>query len=341
MDRLRAVGYTRDVSATRTRYGKVPISRKSKLILALTVNQLLSSGTHLFGKAAVMAVGPLAVSLLRFTGASAALLLYLRLRGPWPRIERRDIPKIILLGFLVVPVNQGLFLFGLVHSTASHASLLYALTPVIVLVLARRMLGEGAVLSKLLGICVAFVGVAIILLEHGMAQEKRVLVGDLMILVAVFAFAFYTVYSKPLTVRYGAMPVTTWCIATGTLFCLPGFLIPGAIPPLATIQPEVWWSILYLAIGTSMIAYPLWMYALRHLDASKVAVTSNVQPILTGFFSWLLFHERFTPGFLIGAVLVLVGVTWVETRRVAGGRIAPAGTSSKGELVKSAVESGS
>ena len=281
------------------------------------MNQLLSSGTHLFGKVAVTAIGPLPVALLRFTGASTALLLYLRLRGPWPGIERRDIPKLLLLGFLAVPINQGFFLFGLARSTASHASLLYALTPLVVLLLARKLLGEGAVLAKLGGTAVAFTGVAVILLERGLAHEREVLAGDLMILLAMLAFALYTVLSKPLTIRYGAMPVTTWTIVAGTLMCLPGFLVPGAIPPLSSIRPAVWGGILYLAIGTSMIAYPLWMYALRHLEASKVAITSNVQPILTGILSWILFRERFTPGFLIGAALVLAGVTWVETRRAA------------------------
>lgn len=288
------------------------------------MNQLLSSGTHIIGKGAVMAIGPLAVALLRFAGASTALLLYQRLRGPWPGIDRRDIPKLLLLGFLVVPINQGFFLFGLARSTASHASLLYALTPLAVLLLARRMLGEGAVLAKLAGTAVAFLGVAIILLERGLAHEREVLAGDIMILIAVFAWALYTVLSKPLTMRYGAMPVTTWSIVTGTVFTLPALLIPGAVPPLGTIEPEVWGGILYLAIGTSVIAYPLWMYALRHLEASKVAITTNFQPILTAVLSWIFFRERFTPGFLIGAVLVLAGVTWVETRR-APAKPAPAG----------------
>jgi drug/metabolite transporter (DMT)-like permease len=155
----------------------------------------------------------------------------------------------------------------------------------------------------------------------------------------VFAWALYTVLSKPLTMRYGAMPVTTWSIAVGTLYTLPAYLIPGAIPPLPSIRPEVWAGILYLAIGTSVIAYPLWMYALKHLEASKVAITTNLQPILTAIFSWILFGERFTPGFIVGAVLVLTGVTWVETRRPAlASATAPASSRSDGELVKSTGE---
>ena len=300
----------------------MPRAPKSRVIAALGFNQIFSSLTHIVGKSAVGAIGPLAVALIRFVIASATMLLYQRVRGGTP-VAREDRIKLVILGFFVVPINQGFFLFGLSRSTASHASLLYALTPLVVLLLAGRMLGERSIGSKLFGTLVAFAGVAIILFERGLRNEMGVLVGDVMLLIAVFAWSAYTVLAKPLVERYDAMTVTTWAIVSGTVMCLPGFLIPGAIPPLPSIGPGAWGGILYLSIGTSVIAYPLYMYALRHLEASKVAVTTNIQPILTAILSWAIFGERFTPGFVVGALLVLAGVTWVETRKPAAP--APAG----------------
>lgn len=214
-----------------------------------------------------------------------------------------------------MPVNQGCFLLGLSSSTASHASLLYALTPLVVLLFAGRLLREHALVAKSIGILIAFLGVAAILLERGLRGELLVLRGDLIILVAVFGWSLYTVLSKRLLVRYDPMTVTTWSIVSGTALSLPALLIPGAIQPLDTIRPEVWGALLYLSLGTNVIAYPLWSYALKNMDASKVAITANTQPILTGILSWLIFREQFTPGFLAGAALILAGVTWVETRR--------------------------
>lgn len=266
-------------------------------------------------KGALAAIGPLPVALLRFSGASVALLLHRRFLAGSCGIARGDVARLCLLGFLSVPMNQGFFLFGLSRSTPSHASLLYALTPLVVLLLAGRMLGEKNIWPKLAGIAVAFAGVVIILLERGLKHEVSVLAGDALILVAVFAWSLYSVLSKPLLQRYDAMTVTTWSIVSGTILCLPAFLIPGAIPNLFSIGPGIWAAILYLAVGTSAIAYPLWLYALRNLEASKVAITTNVQPILTAILSWIFFHERFTPGFVVGAVLILGGVTWVETRK--------------------------
>ena len=294
-----------------------PHDQGPRVALALAANQILASATHLFAKGAVVAVGALPVALIRFLIASATLWGWQRARGVGG-IDRRDWPRVAFLGFLVVPMNQGFFLFGMVHSTPSHASLLYALTPIVVFLMARAMLRERMPWSALAGILVAFSGVIVILTERGLKQELEVLGGDLLILVAVFAWALYTVLSKPLLARYDAMAVTTGAIVSGTLMTLPALFIPGAIPDFATVPPPIWGAILYLAIGTSVIAYPLYMYALRHLETAKVAVAQNTQPIITSILSWLVFRERFTGAFFLGAALILAGVTWVETRRAKG-----------------------
>jgi len=233
-------------------------------------------------------------------------------------IERRDWPRVALLGFLVIPLNQGFFLFGMVHSTPSHASLLYALTPLVVFLLARAMIRERTPWSALAGIAIAFAGVVVILAERGLRHEMQLLGGDLLILVAVFAWSLYTVLSKPLLARYDAMAVTTGAIVSGTLMALPAAFIPGALTPLRSASLPVWGAIAYLAVGTSVIAYPLYMYALRHLDTAKVAVAQNTQPVITAILSWLVFRERFSGAFFLGAGLILAGVTWVETRRPKG-----------------------
>jgi drug/metabolite transporter (DMT)-like permease len=262
----------------------------------------------------VVSLGALPVALLRFLVASVALAGWHGWRGG-ARIDRRDWPRVVLLGVLVVPLNQGLFLFGMVRSTPSHASLLYALTPLAVFLLARAIIRERAPWSALAGILAALGGVAIILGERGLAHEMEVLSGDLLILAAVLAWSLYTVLSKPLLARYDGRTVTTAAIVSGTVMTLPALFLPGALPRLDAITPAIGGAILYLGIVTSAIAYPLYMYALRHLDTSKVAVAQNTQPIVTAILSWFFFGERFSGPFFLGAALILAGVTWVETRR--------------------------
>jgi drug/metabolite transporter (DMT)-like permease len=290
------------------------IDTSQSVVLALVLNQFLSAGTHLIGKATLTAIGPLSTALLRFIVASIALLTIQLLRPRRERIARQDIPKILWLGFLAVPVNQMFFLFGLASSTASHAALLYALTPLVVLILARRFLHEGHAMAKLFGVIAAFVGVTLIFLDRGLAHELSVMRGDLLMMVAVVSWSIYTIASKDLLRRYDPMTLTTWALVSGTVMILPALFLPGAIPPLRAVTPAAWGGILYLGVGTSVVAYALWSYALRRLEASKVAITTNAQPVLTSAASYFIFHERFGPAFFVGAALILFGVTWVETR---------------------------
>src|SRR5207302_8492841 len=168
------------------------------VILALVLNQILSAGTHLIGKATLTAIGPLSTALFRFIIASIALLLIQLFRPRRVRIAREDIPKVLWLGFLAVPLTQTFFLFGLAGSTASHASLLYALTPLVVLILARRFLHEGHAMAKLFGVIAAFAGVTLVFVDRGLARELSVMRGDLLMMVAVISWAIYTIASKDL-----------------------------------------------------------------------------------------------------------------------------------------------
>src|SRR4051812_36523851 len=202
------------------------IPKRGRLALALVGNQLLSSGTHLIARGVLFVLPPISVAMLRFIAASCVFLGWFRIRPARARVDRRDWPSFLVLGFLAVPVNQGCFLFGLARSTASHAALLYALTPLVVLLLARRLLPEERFLAKLAGILIAFAGVAVILLERGLRQEAGVLEGDLLILVAVVAWSGYTVLSKRMLQRYDTMTVTGWSIIAGTVISLPALLVP-------------------------------------------------------------------------------------------------------------------
>ncbi|HYG68565.1 MAG TPA: DMT family transporter, partial [Anaeromyxobacteraceae bacterium] len=134
--------------------------------LVMFLHSAISAGTYLAGKRALAELSPFELALGRFvlTGAFfAAVVLHRRVR-----VSRRDLVGLALLGLVAVPVNQALFLVGLSLSTPGHAALLYALTPVFVLLIARLRLGERATFGKLLGIALAFGGTLVVLLGRGL-----------------------------------------------------------------------------------------------------------------------------------------------------------------------------
>ena len=218
-------------------------------------------------------------------------------------------------GFLGVALNQIAFLGGLALTLPSHAALLYALTPTVVLLLAWARGQERPGPRKLGGLALAFSGVLVVLSgwAGAGALPPRWILGDLMVLVAVVAWAAYTVVSRPLVQKHGAQRATTLSILFGLAIFAPlGLLgLPGLV--VAAVPPMAWVGLVYLGLMTSVVSYLLWFHALSMKEPSRVAIATNGQPVATALLAWVFYSQPITPAFAVGAVLVLGGVLLTQT----------------------------
>jgi len=279
----------------------------------MLLHSVISAGTYLAAKRALDELSPWEVALVRFSLAGlfyAALVSRQRVAIP-----RRDLLGLALLGVVAIPVNQGFFLYGMSLSTPGHGALLYALTPIFVFLLARWRLGERTTPLKVAGIATAFAGVVVVLLGRGALGQpgaRAGLLGDLLILLAVVAWAVFAVGGKVYAERYGVRTMTGVAITIGSLLYLPFGLWRSDLSAFARLSPAGWGSVAYLVLVTSIVAYLIYYWAMKQADASRVAIYSNLQPVFTAALAWLLHGEPITPPFLVGGAMVLVGVVLTE-----------------------------
>jgi drug/metabolite transporter (DMT)-like permease len=97
-------------------------------------------------------------------------------------------------------------------------------------------------------------------------------------------------------------------LIAGALWMIPvaPFVVTGEA--LTSIAPTGWWCLAYLVVLTSIISYWLWNFALARVEASRVAVFANLQPVATALAAWVLLDEPMGWSVVVGGVLVLVGV---------------------------------
>jgi len=281
--------------------------------LLMALHSLISAGTYISAKRALAELSPFELALGRFT---LAAILYGVLLWRWgARIARRDLLALAALGFVAVPLNQGFFLTGLARSTPGHAALLYALTPILVFLIACAWLGERATPVKVAGIAVAFAGVLVVLLARGqvdLASAGSQLSGDLLILVGVVAWAFYVVAGKPYAERYGTVASTGTSLLLGALLYAPLGLALSERAHFEALSPGGWASVAYLVVFTSVLNYLIYYWALARAEASRVAIWSNLQPVFTALLAWAFYGERLTASFAVGGAMVLAGVVLTE-----------------------------
>jgi drug/metabolite transporter (DMT)-like permease len=289
----------------------------------MTLHVVCSSGSYIFGKAAAVGfANPAALTLARAMGAALIFLLGTGSLIPRPRFRACEWLQLLAFGILLVPFNQYCFLRGLQHTIPSHPALFYALTPLGVLMLDSLVSARRPAPAKFAGVVLALAGVVLILRPWSQAATvAQIRTGDLWIMGAVASWVVYTVVARPLCRRHDPRTVTAWSLIIGAALMLPvagadlAALSPTAIPP------DVWLSLAWLILITSVVMMQLWNLLLRNLTPVEVAICTNAQPPMTVLLSVVMTAVGFMDrqpdlGFLffIGMLLVLVGVSLVQLR---------------------------
>lgn len=284
------------------------------ILPVLLLQQVLGGLTFPIAKYGLAEIEPFTFAFFRFVIAATVLQIIVRIQNPKPKVERRDLWKMVGLGLIIIPFNQVAYLYGQSLTGAGHGALLFAMTPIFVFILALIHLKEKLRPRRAIGILVAVGGVMVIMTSGAVEISADYLRGDLIILVAVLAWAYYTVLGKPLAEKYGALRVTAYALGFGALFYVPFGFYRAVIFDYSAVTSAGWWSVGYVAIGTSVLTYSLYYWVLKQMDASRVAVFHNLQPIVAtgiGFF-WL--GEQVGMAFLIGGLIAIGGVLLAETK---------------------------
>lgn len=284
-----------------------PISWAYAAVLGQT---FIASCTFLVAKAGMEELDPWQLISLRVLCGAPVLLFLLRRFGR--SLSGSDHRKLMLLGILGIPLNQGLFLWGLQSTTPTRAALLYAMTPLVVAVAAHFLLGERLRARRVLGISIALAGVVVVLLGRGLSFDGVQLRGDLLVLAGVVCWGLYSVLGKRLVARHGALAVTAASLLYGTLWMVPVEVWALWGLDVLTLGAQTWGSVFFLAFITSIGSYLLWYYALGRLPAARVTIFMNLQPVLTAALAVALWDESLTLPLCAGGVLVLGGVIVVQ-----------------------------
>lgn len=285
--------------------------------IILVIQVLLASGTQIIASVVSRTMPAANLTFLRtLISASVYLSYVLYARLPF-KFRGKDLRWIILLGLLSVPINQFVFLYGIGFTTATDAALLYATTPVLVLIASRIYLKEKLKSTKIVGAAFAFIGVGIIVLGNGLNIGLSHVKGDVLVFIGVIAWSLYTTFGRKLVVKYGAVPTTVFGALIGTSLFTPVGVYSSIGFNYAALTGGQWAGILYLALGTSVAGYVLWYAALSKIEASKVAVFANGQPVATAILAYLFLGQGISLVFALGAVVTIAGVfiTQLDLRR--------------------------
>ncbi|MBS7358299.1 MAG: DMT family transporter [Bacteroidales bacterium] len=233
-------------------------------------------------------LNPTATIFLRLVIATAffsAILFSFRLNEK----IRREHLKLFAVAALFEPFLYFIFEgYGLIYTSPIISSAIIAMIPLVTPIAAAIFLKERLSAMNIVGLIVSFTGVIVMLLNKDMEFSASPL-GIMFLFLTVLVAVGYSIALIKLTHLYKPMTVTWMQNIIGMIYFIPLVFIMEKFMPSdfgnvrAYIVPLV-----CLGIFCSAIAYALWAYAYSKLGASKANVYTNLIPVFTAIFSYII-----------------------------------------------------
>lgn len=278
------------------------MSRSTDLLLTATAPAIWGS-TYVVTTLMLPQGYPLTVAMLRALPAGLLLLLAVRQipHGIWWL-------RSAILGALNFSIFWALLFVAAYRLPGGVAATLGAIQPLIVILLARALLGTPvrglAVLAALAGIG----GVALLVLGPKAALDP---VGVAAGLASAASMALGTVLSRRWQPPVSALAFTSWQLTAGGALLLPvALLAEPALPPVTTLNVL---GIAYLGLVGAALTYVIWFRGLARLEPAVVSSLGFLSPVSAVLLGWALLDQRLSAAQMAGMVIV-VGSVWLSQR---------------------------
>jgi drug/metabolite transporter (DMT)-like permease len=251
-------------------------------------------------------------------GTGAVALGLVALRSGLPRPTRRQWASLVVIGVLWFSVYHLALNQGELWVDAGTAAMLLQVSPVLVAVLAAIFLKERFTTTLVVGLLLAFSGVVLIGISgsgDGGADPGKVLLGALLCVVSAVTYAVSLILQKPLVAELSAVHVTWLACVIGAATCLP--FAPGLVSEAGDAPASSLWWVVYLGVFPTAVAFTTYAYALQHMTASSLGVTTYLVPPLTILMALVFLGEAPAPVAYVGGALALVGVAIARRSKAA------------------------
>lgn len=283
---------------------------RSVVYLALIAIQILFGINYAVSKIVVEAVPPLVWASARII-ISSILMLGVALafrRQHHPKTGKAFFLPLVIFALLGTVINQGSFLVGLHHTTATNSAILNTLIPVFTLLIVTLRGQEALTLKRAIGFILSFGGVLVLRRVEDLTLSNQTLIGDLLTILNCLSYGLFLSYSKSFLERNDRVWTTTWLFIYGSiglsLIAAPDWL--HFQMPQVTLQLAA--AMVFAIVGGTLLTYFLNIWTLAHAKSTSVAIFIYLQPVIASTLAWLWFGEVVTARTAFSSLMIFAGV---------------------------------
>ena len=252
---------------------------------------------------------PVTITSFRILLAGTVVLLILIFQKEMKKINKVEAMYVAIGAFTGVLGHHIFLALGLTTTTASNASLILGLIPLMTSIFAVWFLKSTFTIGKLLGVILGFAGVLFIVLS-GASSVYSVSIGDFFVFMSVIAQAISFVAIKKASQTLDTKVMTGYMLILGSLFLFITSLLmePSGLNSLPEGPFYVWIIFIVSAVVATGLGHIIYNNAIHHLGAGETAIFINLTPFFALTGSVLFLGEKITYFQLMGFVFIISGV---------------------------------
>ncbi len=278
----------------------------------LTLTAVFWGGTFVAGRVVAMEAGPFSAAFLRFLTASVCLVLMtMKAEGRISPPMKGQVVHLILLGLTGVFSYNVFFFMGLERIEASRASLIIANNPVFITLFSALIYRDRLPPAAILGILLSVTGAAVVITRGDPVQALQggVGMGELLIFGCVMSWVAYSLIGKTVLTTLSPLSAVTWSSLIGLGALLPFACLEGMSREVFRYSAATWIGILYLGLFGTVAGFVWYYRGIREIGPARASQFINLVPVSAILLAALILHEPLSLSLLLGAALVLTGIT--------------------------------
>jgi drug/metabolite transporter (DMT)-like permease len=291
----------------------IKLSKAKLAIIALILANVIWGATSPIFKWSLEDTSPFTFGFIRFMIATLIILPFTIHKL---KISAGALVKLMAVAYLGLFLHITYLLFGLELSPSINAPIIGSSAPIFLIIGAMIFLREKPKRRVILGTVVSLIGVLFIIfqpiIETGLDGS---LLGNIFFLLSMITAVIYVILLKKFNLHYDIRTITFWLFAITTFTYFPFFLWESqGVNLMAQMTPQALFGTLYGALFTSVIAYLCYNFALKYVVANETGIFFYVDPVVAIIVAIPLLHEKITTLFVIGSILVFLGIFVAERR---------------------------
>jgi drug/metabolite transporter (DMT)-like permease len=258
-------------------------------------------------------ISPVSISFYRWFIALIILTPFL-LPKVWKQrnLVKAHIFQLAVLAAFGMVLYQGLSYSAAHYTSATNMGIINAFIPVFTIFVSIFILKEWPNRFAILGCIISFSGLLLVITQGDFLNLLQLgqHIGDILMLIAVFFYAFYGVFLKKWQLQIPLFISLYIQIVFAVLYHIPFILWLG----LDAINVENGMSVIYAGIFPSLIAPLVWMLAIQNLGPNRTSIFMNLTPVFTAVIAYFWLNEHWSIYNTLGTIIAILGVMLAQRK---------------------------